>query len=82
MAEITITLREKGKMSRNEDWYRLVFDQNTGELFVEHEWHYSGSGGGTNRWPINNVPENMEWLQDRAIAEISSRLGQLQAAPQ
>jgi len=32
--------RAKGPVMNNEDWWRLVFDDETGRLYVEHEWHH------------------------------------------
>ena len=30
----------RGPVLNDEDWWRLVFDTETGRLFVQHEWAY------------------------------------------
>ena len=70
---VRITLKEKGKMSRNEDWWYLVFDPDSHRLFVEHEWSYLGSGSGTSVWPLEQVPESEAWLQQTATEKLVER---------
>jgi hypothetical protein len=36
--------RVKGPLANNEDWWYLVFDQETKRLFVQHEWSYVDLG--------------------------------------
>jgi hypothetical protein len=35
-----LATRTKGPMAENEDWWRLCYDTDTKEFFVEHEWSY------------------------------------------
>lgn len=40
----------KGSKGNDEDWYTLVFDAETHELYIEHEWdHVPLSGGKASR---------------------------------
>lgn len=36
----------KGSMGNDEDWYTLVFDTETHELYIEHEWDHVPQRGG------------------------------------
>ena len=36
----------KGPVMNDEDWWRLVFDTETGRLYVEHEWDHVDVRGG------------------------------------
>lgn len=35
----------------DDDYYYLIFDEETGELFIEHSWHY---------WSPNNIKQGEE----------------------
>lgn len=36
-----ISKRVKGSLAEREDWWRLCYDTDTREFYVEHEWHHS-----------------------------------------
>ena len=39
--------------TRDDDYYYLMFDEETGELFVEHRWHYLPYSGPANQGQVN-----------------------------
>lgn len=60
MAVLTreIAKRIKGSLQEREDWWRLCYDTDTREFYVEHEWHHmnaykigSAADEGTTREP-------------------------------
>lgn len=42
MAVLTkeIAKKMKGSLQEREDWWRLCYDTDSREFFVEHEWHH------------------------------------------
>ncbi len=38
--------RMKGSLGNDEDWWYLVFDSESHELYIEHEWDHVPQGGG------------------------------------
>ncbi len=74
-----LATRTKGSMAENEDWWRLCYDTDSKEFFVEHEWSYVKVNGlrvdsGTTRhdpdtWNeqgAENIPGAKERLLERA----------------
>jgi|RhiMetdeSRZDD1v2_1073273.scaffolds.fasta_scaffold913568_1 hypothetical protein len=57
----TIEFDSRGIGGRNEDWWYLHFDEQTGEFSVEHEWSYlpvKGEGNnGTAKYSLSEFKE-------------------------
>lgn len=72
MNEHRILLRSKGMHSWNEDWWSLIFQPETGQFFVEHEWNYLGGSKGEQRWTLTEARTSEPHLFAMAIARIET----------
>lgn len=77
-----IAKRIKGSLQEREDWWRLCYDTERREFFVEHEWHHmdaynirSAADEGTETEPATDYRGNGSDKIEKAKAALLARAG-------
>lgn len=77
MPSILIAYTSDGDKS-HENWYRLEFDEETGEWAIEHEWDYlyiaRDHTSGTKRYTLPEAKVELPRVYEKAIELLKVRL--------
>ncbi len=61
----------------DDDYYYLMFDEETGELFIEHSWHYwkpNGIKQGEEKWSLAELKRKKPNIFIKAVNIIETTL--------
>ena len=59
---------------RNEEWSYLVFDEETGEFYIESHWDYALHSNGTSKSTLSQAKQRDKTQYDKVVKIIKEKL--------